>query len=49
MSRLTFEKSKEYARKKFEAHKDKVKSNDRNYMFLEISKAIRRKIQPLGK
>ncbi|MCM1107488.1 MAG: hypothetical protein NC388_00365 [Clostridium sp.] len=49
MSRLTFEKSKEYARKKYEAHKDKVKSNDRNYMFLEISKAIRRTIQPIGK
>lgn len=49
MSRLTFDKSKEYARKKYEAHKGKIKTDERNYMFLEISKNIRRTIQPLGK
>lgn len=49
MSRLTFEKSKEYARRKYENNKEMIHSGHRNYMFLEISKALRRKIQPIGK
>lgn len=49
MSLLTFAKSKEYARNKFMAHRKYIRSNDRKYMFLEISRAVRRKIQPIGK
>lgn len=49
MSRLTFDKSKEYARKKYVADSVRIHSRQQNYMFLEISKALRRKIQPLGK
>ena len=49
MSRLTFEKSKEYARRKYSADSANIHSQPRRYMFLEISKALRRKIQPIGK
>jgi len=49
MSLLTFTKSKEYARNKFLAHSKYIRSNNRKYMFLEISRAVRRKIQPIGK
>lgn len=49
MSRLTFEKSKEYARKKYEENKEGIHSGRLNYMFLEISKEVRRRIQPIGK
>ena len=49
MSRLTFEKSKEYARRKYLADSANIHSQPRRYMFLEISKALRRKIQPIGK
>ena len=49
MSLLTFTKSKEYARNKFMAHRKYIRSNNRKYMFLEISRAVRRKIQPIGK
>lgn len=49
MSLLTFEKSKEYAKKKFEAHRKFIHTDSRNYMFLEISKATRKNIQPIGK
>lgn len=49
MSRLTFEKSKEYARKKYVADSVRIHSRQQNYMFLEISKALRRQIQPIGK
>ena len=44
MSRITFDKSKEYANKKEGIHSGKL-----NYMFLEISKEVRRRIQPIGK
>ncbi len=44
MSLLTFTKSKEYARNKFLAHSKYIRSNNRKYMFLEISRAVRRKI-----
>ena len=49
MSRLTFEKSKEYAQRKYSADSANIHSQPRRYMFLEISKALRRKIQPIGK
>lgn len=49
MSRLTFEKSKEYARKKYVSDSVRIHSRQQNYMYLEISKALRRNIQPLGK
>lgn len=49
MSRLTFDKAREYARKKYAADSVKIHSGQQYYMFLEISKALRRKIQPLGK
>jgi hypothetical protein len=49
MSRITFEKSKEYANKKYEEVKENVYAEKPNYMFLVISKDVRRKIQPIGK
>jgi hypothetical protein len=49
MSLITFEKSKEYANKKYEEIKENFDTNKPNYMFLVISKDVRRKIQPIGK
>lgn len=49
MSRITFDKSKEYARKKYEQYESSVRSGKQNFMFLEISKDVRRNIQPIGK
>lgn len=49
MSRITFEKSKEYANNKYNQNEKGIHSGKLNYMFLEISKEVRRKIQPLGK
>lgn len=49
MSRLTFEKSKEYAHRKYAADSTKLHEKTPQYMFLEISKGLRRKVQPIGK
>ena len=49
MSLLTFEKSKEYANKKFKQNERNIRANKPGYMFLEISKAVRPLIQPIGK
>lgn len=49
MSLLTFEKSKQYANKKYKENEAGIHSGKLNYMFLEISKDVRRKIQPIGK
>ncbi|WP_148372396.1 hypothetical protein [Bacteroides bouchesdurhonensis] len=49
MSLLTFEKSKEYGNKKYKENEKGIHSGKLNYMFLEISKEVRRKIQPIGK
>ncbi len=49
MSLLTFEKSKQYANKKYKDNEKGIHSGKLNYMFLEISKEVRRKIQPIGK
>lgn len=46
MSLITFEKSKEYANKRFEAAKDHFEVGTRNYSLLVISKEVRLKIQP---
>lgn len=49
MSRIAFDKSKEYANKKYMQNKEGIHSGKLNYMFLEISKDVRRRIQPIGK
>src|SRR5574344_382885 len=49
MSLITFEKSKEYANKKYAQNMKGIHSGKLNYMFLEISKEVRRKIQPIAK
>ncbi len=49
MSRITFEKSKEYANKKFDQNLAAINAHRRFYMYLEISKEVRRRIQPIGK
>ena len=49
VSLLTFEKSKEYAKKKYKENETGIHSGKLNYMFLEISKDVRREIQPIGK
>lgn len=49
MSRIAFEKSKEYANKKFQSYAKLFGTDNRNYMFLEISKNLRKNIQSIGK
>lgn len=49
MSRLTFEKSKEYAAKEYAKYKKQIHSNKPNFMFVEISKGVRRSVQSIGK
>lgn len=49
MSLITFEKSKQYAEKKYKDNEQGIHSGKLNYMFLEISKDVRRRIQPIGK
>jgi len=49
MSRLTFNKSKEYALAEYKRCEEKVRRNEAGYMFVEISKALRRSIQPIGR
>lgn len=49
MSRFVFEKSKEYATRIYEENEALIHSGKVNYMFLEIDKAIRAQIQPIGK
>ena len=49
MSRITFDKSKEYANRKYNQYKDKIRTVNQGVTFLEISKEVRRKIQPIGK
>lgn len=49
MSLLTFEKSKQYANRKYRENEEGIHSGKLNYMFLEISKEVRRKIQPIGR
>ena len=49
VSKLTFEKSKEYAQKEFERNEKKIRSNQQGYLMVEVSKALRRKVQSIGK
>lgn len=49
MSRLTFEKSKEYALREYMRVKNKVQANKPNYLFVEINKNVRRNVQSIGK
>jgi len=49
MSKLTFEKSKENANKKYQENEADIHSGKSGYMFLEISKDVRRRIQSIGK
>lgn len=49
MSRVTFEKSKEYAQNKFDQSLSAIKSRQRFYMYIEISKEVRHMIQPISK
>lgn len=49
MSRLTFEKSKEYALREYMRVKYKVQANKPNYLFVEINKNVRRNVQSIGK
>lgn len=49
ISRLMFEKSKEYATRIYNENKELIHSGKVNYMFLEIDKATRALIQPIGK
>ena len=47
-SRMTFDKAKQYATNNYEKHKKKLQQSAPGYMFLEISKRVRSRIQPLG-
>lgn len=49
MSRLTFDRSKQYATNKYRENEEKLRLKEPNYMFLEISKETRSKIQSIGK
>lgn len=49
VSRLTFEKSKEYACARYRADSVAIHGQSSGYMFLEISKALRSKVQPIGR
>lgn len=49
VSRLMFDKSKEYATRMYNENKELIHSGKVNYMFLEIDKATRAYIQPIGK
>lgn len=49
MSRLTFEKSKEYAQREYSRVADKVKANKPGYLMVEINKNVRRNVQSIGR
>lgn len=49
MSKLTFEKAKEYASTKYAQHEENIKEDLPNYMFLKISKETRAKVQSIGR
>lgn len=49
ISRMTFEKSQEYANAKFKSVENRFKNNHPRYLMVEISKGVRRKIQSIGK
>lgn len=48
-SRMTFAKSMEYAEAKYQAARGQLARQSQGYMLLEITDAVRRRIQPIGK
>ena len=46
---MSLQKEKQYANNKYKQNEEGIHSGKLNYMFLEISKDVRRKIQPIGK
>ena len=49
ISYTIFNKSKEYANKRYEENKISIESKKKFYTLLEISRNIRKDIQPIGK
>ena len=49
VSKLTFEKSKEYATNNYQRNESKIKGNQQGYMFVEITKQLRSRIQSIGR
>ena len=49
ISRTTFDKSKEYARREFAKVEKQVRANKPGYLFVEISKGVRRQVQSIGR
>lgn len=49
VSKLTFEKSKEYAAKTYQRNESKIKGNQQGYMFVVITKQLRSRIQSIGR
>lgn len=49
MSRITFQKSIEYASDKYVADSLMIREEQPGYMFLELSDKVRSKIQSIGK
>ncbi len=49
LSLFTFEKARQYACRLYYDNKEKIHSDELNYMFLEMSNEVRSEIQPLGK
>lgn len=49
MSRLTFDRSKVYAMRKYKQYEKHIRAEEPGYDLVEISKGLRRSIQPLGK
>lgn len=48
VSSITFEKAKEYAGRMYEANRAAIESRGQGFTVIEISDAVRRKIQPIG-
>ena len=48
ISSITFEKAKEYAGRMYEANRAAIESRGQGFTVIEISDAVRRKIQPIG-
>lgn len=48
-SRLTFEKSMQYAEREYARVERMVRTNKPPYLFVEISKGVRQRVQPIGK
>ena len=49
MSKLTFDKSKQYAMAEFKRVEKQVRENRPKYLFVEINKNVRRSVQSIGK